>query len=73
MNKEDSNKSARGKKRRMYQSFEDDAATKVDVEVETNDELDFQRIPSSQTKVESLNEVKFKTSILTKAKQKELN
>lgn len=71
----DSSKSGRGKKRRMYQSYDEDTDinTESSDEGETKADPEVQDIPSSQTKVEVLEIVKYKGSILSPEKQKELN
>lgn len=80
------NKSARGKKRRMYQSVEEEiqaentvpaSSTKISektiVVKALQNEEPIQKDREDQAKVEVLDEVKFKGRLLSKAKQDELN
>lgn len=80
MSDSESSKSGRGKKRRMYQSFEEDVvndsnsqkshareSTKVD------DQETVRQASVDQTKIEILEDIKFKGSLLSPNKQKELN
>lgn len=75
MGASESSKSGRGKKRRMYQSYDEDIDQNADENTENdkNEKKKVQDIPASQTRVENLEVVKFKGSILSAEKQSELN
>lgn len=72
MSDAESNKSGRGKKRRMYQSYDEDTDQNAEVYSES-EKTEVQDIPASQTRIENLEIVKFKGSILSSEKQIELN
>lgn len=77
------NKSSRGKKRRMYQTVDEEvqndfsdstSSAKESTEANyTQSDESIRQIPTGQTKIEVLEEIKYKGNLLSKAKQVELN